>query len=189
MLRRLLYGILGVALVSGVALAAGTAVDFNSLLYYLVSTPGPNTKFPVVTIVDKDGNPTVPSAATGSGTAGYPAGATPVSASSAIVGNANAVATLAGVANKTTYITGWTCSSGGATSAAAVDLAITGVLGGTIHHSYIFPVGALVPAYPVVEQYNPPLPASAVNTSIVVTLPAGGSGNTSASCNAQGFQL
>lgn len=188
MLRRLLYATLGLMLVSSVALAAGTFVDFNSLLYSLISTPGPNTKFPAVTIVDLNGNAAVPSTTTGSGTSGYPAGATPLSSSSAIVGNANAVATLAGVANKTTYMTGWTCSSGGATSAAAVDLAITGVLGGTIHHSYVFPVGALVPAYPVVEQYNPPLPASAVNTSIVVTLPAGGAGNTSASCNAQGFQ-
>lgn len=189
MLRRLFYAALGVALVSGIALAAtGTQITFNGLLGYVLDN-NEHSKIPALTLVDSNGNAAVASVAAGSGTAMYPPGATPLSSSSAIVTNANAVATLAGTSGKTTYITGWTCSSGGATSAAAVDLAITGVLGGTIHHSYIFPVGALVPAYPVVEQYNPPLPASAVNTSIVVTLPAGGSGNTSAACNAQGFQL
>lgn len=188
MLRRLLYGALGLALLAGAAQAAGVLVDFNQLLYSIINTPGPNTKFPAVTIVDLNGNPTVASNAAGSGTANYPAGAVPTSNSSAIVANANAVATLAAAVGKTTYITGFTCNAGGATAALTVDLTVAGVVGGTLHNSFTFPVLPAA-AYPFVEQFLPPLPSSAVNTAIVVTLAAGGAGNLSASCNAQGFQL
>jgi hypothetical protein len=34
-----------------------------------------------------------------------------------------------------------------------------------------------------------PVPASAVNTNIVVTMPSLGAGNTNATCSAQGFLL
>jgi len=177
MLRRLLYGALGLLLVAGTAWAA--FAPYNGL-YYQIMTDG--TKIPAVTVVDQGGFPA------GQVGAGYPANSTPVSNSSAIVGNANAVATLAGAAGKTTYISGFTCNAAGATGALAVDLTVAGVLGGTLHNSFTFPVTPAA-AYPFVEQFIPPLPASAVNTAIVITLPAGGVGNTSASCNAQGFQL
>lgn len=189
MLRRLLYGALGLALLATSAYGVGVLVDLNNLLYSAVGTPSPNTRVPAVTIVDLNGAPTVPANGAGSGTSGYPAGAVPVSNSSAIVANANAVATLPAAAGKTTYITGFTCDAGGSTAALAVDMTIAGVLGGTIHNSFVFPLGVGVAAFPFVEQFLPPLPSSAVNTAIVVTLPAGGAGNLSASCNAQGYQL
>jgi hypothetical protein len=51
-----------------------------------------------------------------------------------------------------------------------------------------FPAGVTVGATPLVVMFQMPIPASAVNTVITVTLPAAGTGNTYESCNAQGFQ-
>jgi hypothetical protein len=116
-------------------------------------------------------------------------GATQVTASSANVANASAVATLAGAAGKTTYIAGLQVTAAGATAAAVVTGTITGLLGGTTNFTFAFPAGAAVAASPYVVLFEPPIPASAVNTAIVVTLPAGGAGNTNTTVSAQGFQL
>lgn len=121
--------------------------------------------------------------------AGYPTGATPISNSSGNVANAAAVATLPGVASKTTYITGFTLAASGATAGLPVIATLAGVVTGTKSYIFTFPTGALVGATPLDVVFDPPLPASAVNTDIVLTLPAGGSGNTNASATAHGFQL
>lgn len=105
------------------------------------------------------------------------------------VANASAVATLAGTAAKTTYITGFCLSASGATAGADVTATITGLLGGTKSYTFTFPLGAAVPAQPINVQFSRPLPASAQNTAIVVTLPAGGTGNTNAAATAEGYQL
>lgn len=119
----------------------------------------------------------------------YPGGATPISASSANVANASAVATLAGVASKTTFICGFTISSGGATGATLVTPTVVGTITGTLNYTYGAVAGATLanPSLPV--SMWPCVPASAVNTAIVVTLPALGAGNTNATVNAWGFQL
>jgi hypothetical protein len=49
--------------------------------------------------------------------------------------------------------------------------------------------GATLKNEDVIVTFDPPLPASADNTAIVVTLPALGAGNTNATANAWGFQL
>jgi hypothetical protein len=126
---------------------------------------------------------------TGSSTATVPAGATPVNASSANQANANAVATLPAAAGKTTYISGFQLTASGATAGLAVTATVAGVLGGTLNYTFTFPAGALVPAQPLVVTFPEPLPSSAVNTAIVVTLPASGAGGTNATAAAQGFQL
>lgn len=119
----------------------------------------------------------------------YPTGATPVTATSSDVAAASAVATLPGVAAKTTYLTGFTCTSSGATAAATVDLAVTGTISGSLTYIYTTVAGATLtnPTYRI--DFSLPIPASAVNTAIVVTLPSLGTGNLHAACNATGYQL
>lgn len=126
---------------------------------------------------------------TGTQAAGVPLGATPITASSANVANANAVATLPGTAGKVTYITGFQLTAAGATAGLAVTATVAGVVTGTMNFTFTFPAGVAVPAQPLVVEFPEPVPASAANTSIVVTLPAGGTGNTNATAAAQGFQL
>lgn len=119
----------------------------------------------------------------------YPAGATILGATSGNVANASAVATLAGAAAKTTYISGFQVTGAGATAGLPVVVTVTGLLGGTQSFIFVFPAGALVGAQPLVVNFSYPIPASAVNTPIVVTCPAGGTGNTNAVVSAQGFQF
>jgi len=115
------------------------------------------------------------------------AGTTQVSASSGNVANAAAVASLPAVAGKTNYLTGFQCTAAGATGALVVNVTVTGVIGGTLTYSFAFPAGVAVQATPLVMSFNPPLKASAVNTAITVTLPAGGTGNTNAAASIQGY--
>ena len=103
--------------------------------------------------------------------------------------NASAVATLAGAAAKTTWITGFQITASGATAAGCVSATVTGVITGTMTYTYCAPVGAAVGAGPLNVSFPSPIPANAVNTSIVVTLPALGAGNINAAVSAQGFQL
>lgn len=114
---------------------------------------------------------------------------TPITAASGNVAAASAVATLAAAASKTTYITGFEVTASGSTTALPVLLAITGTITGTLTYIFTFPAGALIAAQPLSVQFSQPIPASAVNTTIVVTLPSGGTGNTNAAVVAHGFQL
>lgn len=113
-----------------------------------------------------------------------------ITAASGNVANANAVATLAaGGASKTTYITGFQCTASGSTIGLAVNLTVAGVVTGTMTYTFVFTAGVLTEAPILNVSYPNPIPASALNTAITVTLPAGGTGNTNAACNAQGYQL
>lgn len=114
--------------------------------------------------------------------------ATQLSASSGNVAAASAVATLAGVAAKTTYIAGFSITAGGATGAALVSATVVGVISGTQTYTFATPAGATLGATPLFIRFDPPLPASAANTAIVVTLPSLGTGNTNACVNAWGYQ-
>lgn len=119
----------------------------------------------------------------------YPIGATPITAASGNVANASAAATLAAAASKTTYITGFEISSSGATAGAVVTITVTGTVTGTLSYTYAAPTGVLLMGTPLFVEFPFPIPASAVNTAIVVTLPALGTGNTNATAVAHGFQL
>ena len=121
-------------------------------------------------------------------TSEYPIAATAISSSSGNVAAAAAVATLAAAAAKTTFITGFVITSAGATAAAVVLITITGVIGGTMTLPYATVAGAAVGNTPLIVQFSKPIPASAVNTAIVVTLPSLGAGNTSAAVVAHGYQ-
>lgn len=117
------------------------------------------------------------------------AAATPLTASSGNVANAAAVATLATSGTNTTYISGFTCTPGGSTAAALVNVTVVGVITGTMTYTVGTPAGAAIMGTPLVVQFNPAVPASAVNTTIVVTMPALGAGNTNAACVATGFRM
>lgn len=115
--------------------------------------------------------------------------ATPITANSGNVAAATATATLAAAAGKTTYICGFTITSTGSTAAAVVNPTVTGTVTGTLTFTYASVAGATLANQPLVVPYNPCVPASAVNTAIVVSMPSLGAGNTNATVNAWGFQL
>lgn len=118
-----------------------------------------------------------------------PTGAVAVTSSSGNVAATSAVATLAGAVGKTTYITGFEITAGGATAAALVVATLTGLLGGAASYIYAAPAGATLGAQPLIVAFPEPIPASAVNTAIVLTLPSLGAGNTNAAVVAHGFQI
>lgn len=119
----------------------------------------------------------------------YPTGATPITAASGNVANGSAVATLAAVSAKTTYITGFEITSSGATAGSVVSPTVTGTVTGTLTYTYAAPAGVLAMGTPLIVEFAKPIPASAVNTPIAVTLPALGLGNTNATVVAHGYQL
>jgi hypothetical protein len=118
-----------------------------------------------------------------------PFGATSISASSGNVAAGVATATLAAAAGKTTYIAGFTCTSGGATAAATVNVTVSNTIGGTLTFNHGAQAGAGVPSAPLVVIFDPPIPANALNTAIAVSMPSLGAGNTNAAVNAWGYQL
>ncbi|MDB5957694.1 hypothetical protein [Ramlibacter sp.] len=120
---------------------------------------------------------------------GYPSQSTPVHAASGSVAASATTATLPGAAGKTTYITGFEVTGAGATAASVIAITVTGLLGGTETYIMAIPAGAAVGATPLSVQFAVPVPASAVNTSVVVNVPSFGAGNTNAAVVAHGFQL
>lgn len=119
----------------------------------------------------------------------YPAGAVPVSGNSGNVANSAAVATLPAAPGKTTYVTDFEITAGGATLGLLVNPTITGLLGGTATYVFGAVAGVLATDAPLIMPFPAPLPASASNTPIVLTLPSLGAGNTNASVTIHGYQL
>ena len=122
------------------------------------------------------------------GVSEYPNGAVAVNNSSGNKAAATATAMLAAAANKTTYISGFSITGSGATAASVVTATVSD---GTWTLSYTIAVASGVSAanQPLIVTFDPPLPASAVDTTITVTCPSLGSGNTNNVVNAQGYQL
>ena len=104
---------------------------------------------------------------------------TPLIAGSGNVANASAVATLTPSTTTTAYISGFEVTGSGATAGLPVTVTVAGLLGGTRSYTYTFVAGVLVGNTPLIIAYDPPLPASAINTAIVVTCPASGAGGSS----------
>ncbi len=112
---------------------------------------------------------------------------TRISVTSGNVAAGTAAATIPAVANRLNSLSGFQVYGSGATAALAVDVTITGLAGGTLTYTYGFVAGVLLANTPINVQFNPPLPASAVNTAITVSCPTGGSGAAHNTVNAQGF--
>lgn len=115
------------------------------------------------------------------------ANTTPLIAGSGNIANNTAAATLTGTSTTKVYISGFEVTGSGATAGLPVTVTVAGLLGGTRSYTYTFAVGVLVGNAPLIVTYDPPLPASAVNTAIVVTCPASGSGGTNNTVVAHGF--
>ncbi len=107
--------------------------------------------------------------------------------SSGNVANASAVATIPAGANQFGYLTGFEITAGGATAGACVNPTITGLVGGTVTYTFCAPTGATAGAAKLDIQFVPPLTGSALNTAIVLTLPALGAGNTNATVVIHGY--
>lgn len=98
------------------------------------------------------------------------------------------VATLAGVAAKTTYISSFTITGLGATAASNINVVVAGVLNGPLTFVMPIPAGVTVPINPPFTiSFTPPLAATGPNVAITVTVPSFGAGNTQASVVAEGY--
>ena len=129
------------------------------------------------------------------GVTGVPAPAQSASSSvqTPLTGSATGAAsaanvTLAGTAAKTTYITGFQITGAGATAASVISVTITGTVTGTMNYNIAVPAGITTSITPLIVSFPIPVPASAVNTAIVVNVPSFGAGNTNSAVAAQGFQ-
>jgi len=118
---------------------------------------------------------------------GAPYASTQTAVTSSSTGANSAItATLAAQAGKTNYLSGFEVTAGGATAGSIINVTVTGVLGGTMTYAVSVPTGVTLGASLVVE-FPLPIPASAVNTAIVVNVPAAGSGSTVQTAVAHGF--
>lgn len=157
------------------------------------NVPNPNDKGVIEKYTDMgDGtfrlNVIANGAAITAGAAGYPATSTPLH-SSASGAAATVAATLAAAVGKTTYLTKLVVSGGGATAAQITGVAVSGLLGGSATFVLGVPAGTNAAVTPLVLDFNPPVPASAVNAAIAVTANSFGAGNLNANVEAFGFQL
>lgn len=97
-------------------------------------------------------------------------------------------ATLAAAAGKTTYLTSFVVTGGGATAASLVTVTVTGVIGGPLSFVMAIPAGATVGVTPLNVALPVPIAATAPNTAIVVNVPSFGVGNTSEAVVAVGYR-
>ena len=114
----------------------------------------------------------------------YPVNSHPVTAS-ATGSTGQITATMAAVSGQTNWICGFVITSGGTSSALVVNATITGTVTATMNYTYVFVSsgqGLLGVAFPQC------VPASATNTAITLTVPAGGTGTTVAA-EMWGFSL
>jgi hypothetical protein len=121
-------------------------------------------------------------------TMAYPVGATPLEDASGNKANASAVATLAAATGKTTYISGFSVTGSGATTALPVTVTVVGPTT-TLIYTYTFIAGVLLANQPLLINFTIPIPAAATNTAIVVTCPASGTGGTNNTVTAYGFRV
>lgn len=100
-------------------------------------------------------------------------------------------ATLTAAANQTTYICGLTVTLSNPTAATNITIAVTGTIVGTMSYTrQVLAAAATVPPPQDIDVFhNPCVPASATNTTIVVTQPGLGAGATSAATTAWGYRL
>jgi hypothetical protein len=107
--------------------------------------------------------------------------------SSGNVANASAAVTIPAVQGYLNRLCVVQITSAGATAASVVSPTITGLKGGTMTMTLAVSAGATITNQPLLLQFVPCAPASAVNTAIVVTVPALGAGNTNSTVSAEGY--
>jgi hypothetical protein len=145
--------------------------------------------------VDINGNPVSPAGSTTTNAIGTQANplatnqvvGTPVYNSSTAVAAAQCVATLPAVAGKTTYINGFTVTTHSPTANVFGTVTVSLDGGTTTHLSYILCESSTVGGDLNID-FPDPIPATASNKTIVITLPAVTSGAVSAIAT-YGYQL
>jgi hypothetical protein len=100
-----------------------------------------------------------------------------------------ATATLAGVASRFTYITAMEITIISTATAGSAELSLTGLVGGTVVYEIDAPGVASTIAQYLMNWGYPGLQSSAVNTSIVATLPTLGAGTGKVSVVLHGYTL
>lgn len=95
------------------------------------------------------------------------------------------------IAGRRTFLTGFSLTGAGATSALVVNATLSGIDNGlsgnaTLNFAFTFPNGVANPAQPIIGTFNPQLPVQ-LGQNAVLTLPAGGAGNTNAAISMTGF--
>jgi len=96
--------------------------------------------------------------------------------------------TLAAVAGQLTWIAGFSVDGLGATAGSVIEVTLAGP-SVTRRYKLTVPAGAGVAiAPPVRVEFARPIPAAAVNTPIVLTVPSFGAGNTSSVAEVHGFR-
>lgn len=191
-MRRLLPSI------AALLLLVGAAVAQNTDTYFL--TPGGGGVNGAVGMCMNTANKAVPCSAVNVvpspvSVPPYPSNLTtgvvaaPITAASGNVAAATATATLAAAAGKTTYICGLSITSSGSTAAAVVSPTVTNTIVGTLTFTYTSVAGVTLANSPLTVPFFPCVPANAVNTTIPVSVPSLGAGNTNTTVNAWGFQL
>lgn len=118
----------------------------------------------------------------------YPPGASVVQASSGNVAAATGTATLPAAAGKTTWIFGFDVYGSGATAASVISCTVTNLISATATYTLVVPAGVTTTITPLSIRFPEPIQANAVNTTIPVSCPSFGAGNTNATVNAYGFQ-
>jgi hypothetical protein len=113
---------------------------------------------------------------------------TQITASSGNVAAATATATLPAAVGKVTYICGFSITSAGSTGAAVVSPTITNMITGTMTFTYASVAGVTLANPPLIVPFTPCLPAATPNTTIPVSMPSLGAGNTNATVSAWGYQ-
>lgn len=176
--------------VQGTPLAIGAVPYQNNITQFgsAVVTLGQKTMANSMPVTLASDQSTLPVALVGApGIPTSPSGATFASASSGNVANATATATLAGAIGKSTFCSGFEITAAGATAASVVVATLTGILGGTQSYIFTVPAGVTTGAVPLIAHFDPPLSSSAANTSIAISLPALGAGNTNAAVCIHGY--
>jgi hypothetical protein len=89
-----------------------------------------------------------------------------------------------------TYITGFEVCASNGTGAAANNVVVANTISGNLNYTINTLAAAATVAGPghLIVEFNPPIPANALNTAITVTWPAL-AGGTGVSVTAHGFQL
>ena len=104
-------------------------------------------------------------------------GVTPLVTGSGNQANAEAKVTLTGTPSNIVYLCGLVVTGGGGSAEKIVLVTVAGLLGGTRSFCYAFRDDPQAVNEPLILHFDPPLPAADVNTPIVITCPAGGTGN------------
>lgn len=110
-----------------------------------------------------------------------------VMATSGNVAAGVAAATIPAVPGKLNYITGFSITGTGATLGAPVVVTVTGMSGGTITFTVTAVAGVLLGNAPLNYEFPAPVPASAINTAIVVSCASLGTGSTNNVTNVFGY--